>query len=241
MSMTKTKDDEMPSNPQSYKFGPVAVFLVIAVALLPACDQSTNSEVTPTNSEVTTSCQSSTNTGNEDAAKFPPADTCGQFLPAPDYLTAGETVEACGGPWWIGPGNINKVEYRSTVLGDGSTMVEYRGKSSATVYRTEKGMNAFLDEMDTSGAASALFSADGLSVTRSWDGPNIVATGDEVEAKAFAAEGLAPIFYFETGNMTEKLEFTDSARTRIRKAELRINSAAGIHDVCAMLPQYDRR
>ena len=174
-------------------------------------------------------------TTEEAPPAWPPADTNGEWLPVPDELfTADAPVAACGTTVTIRSGDVFEVEYQALELADGTIRVEYRGDSTTDLVRESDG--ATVDELDTSGPWTEIYSPDGVTATFSVDGASIYFAYDEVEAAAFAAEGLPDLFYFETGTITERVVFPqDPAATTIVSAEILTDTARGVRDVCDML------
>lgn len=167
--------------------------------------------------------------------EWPPPDSGGQWLPVPQEI--GEQsymVDACGSVVTVAPGDVSEVEYHSMHQPSGTIRVEYRGAATVDVTRESDG--AMLDELDGSGPGYELFSADRLTVTFSWEGPSIIGAFDAVEAEVFATQGLPPLFYYESGNTTERVVFSDDpAAETIVSAEFLTDTALGVRDVCDML------
>jgi hypothetical protein len=167
---------------------------------------------------------------------FPPPDTGGQFVPLSPFAAETFAVEACGSLVVVGPGSVLDAEYRSTHNPDGSVLVEFRGASTVDVLRVADGKA--LDELDVSGPGFELVSADRRSITFSYDGPSIIGAFDPVEAAAFAAAGLPPVFFYEGGNFTETVQFADGPfgpGAGVESATIDSNTMTGVQDVCDLL------
>jgi hypothetical protein len=176
-------------------------------------------------------------TAEEAPFEWPPADTDGEWLPVPDELWAEPlTLPACGSTVTITVGDVQEDEYRAMQQSDGTVRVEYRGDLTVDIVRESDG--ATLDELANGGPGSEIYSADGLTVVFSWDGPAAIFAFDEVEEAVFAAQGLPPIFYYESGNTTERVVFSeDPAATTIESAEFLTDTARGVRDICDMLDE----
>ena len=172
----------------------------------------------------------------EAAPEWPPADTNGEWLPVPEEALVAQAVAACGTTVTIAPGDVDEVEYQSMHQADGTVRVEFRGDATTDVVRESDG--AMLDELDASGPGYVIVSADRLTETFSWEGPSIIGAFDEVEAAVFAAQGLPPLFYYDSGNTTERVVFDpDPAAPTIVSAEFLTDTARGVRDVCDMLDE----
>ena len=174
-------------------------------------------------------------TTEEAPPEWPPADTNGAWLPVPEALfTADVPVPACGTTVTVQVGDVFEVEYQALEQTDGTIRIEYRGAATTDLVRESD--VATVDELDTGGPWTEIISADGLTATFSVDGPSIYYAYDEVEAAVFAAEGLPEFFWFESGNLTERVVFPDDpAATTIVSAEFLTDTARGVQDVCDML------
>jgi len=179
-------------------------------------------------------------TTEEAAPQWPPADTNGEWLPVPEELfTADVPVEACGTTVTISVGDVFEVEYQALEQADGTTRIEYRGDATTDLVRESDG--ATVDELDTGGPWTEIISADGLTIVFSWDGPSAIFAFDEVEAAVFHAQGLPSVFYYDSGNTTERVVFSaDPAATTIVSAEFLTDTARGVRDVCDMLDEEAR-
>ncbi|WP_369252840.1 hypothetical protein [Geodermatophilus amargosae] len=167
-------------------------------------------------------------------AEWPPADTGGAWLPVPPEIAEMEqAVQACGSTVVISPGDVAEVEYQAMHQPDGTIRIEFRGAATTDVTRESDG--AVLDELDTGGPATDIISADGATVTYSADGPAIIGAFDEVEVAAFAGQGLPPLFYYTSGNTTERVVFEDVETFVVASAEFLTDTARGVQDVCDML------
>jgi hypothetical protein len=171
----------------------------------------------------------------EDVA-WPPPDTDGQWLPVPPGVFTDLTVEACGSTVTMTAGDVDETEYQVMEQAGGTIRVEYRGESTADLTRAHDG--AMIDELDTGGPGHEIFTADGSATTYSWNGPSIVFAFDAVEAAVFAEQGLPPLFYYETGNFTERvLSSADPMAETIDSAEVITDTMLGVRDVCDMLDE----
>jgi hypothetical protein len=167
----------------------------------------------------------------EQDPEWPPADSCGEFLPAPDLLYTSSEVQGCGSTVIVMGGDARTLEYRATAHDDGSTLVDYRARPNVDIARDYGG------GLDASGTGYDLYARDGLTVTYSREGPSILVAVDAVEAQAFSVEGFPALFYFESGTVTEKVVFTarDSNAVTVKSAEFTENTAAGVQRVCYLL------
>ena len=165
---------------------------------------------------------------------WPPEDTNGEWLPAPDEAFGPVTLEGCGSSVTMTPGDVDETEYQAMEQADGTIRVEFRGASTADLTREHDG--AMIDELDTSGPGHEIYSPDGLTVTFSWEGPSFFYAWDEVEAAVLAQQGLPPVFYYEEGNLTERVVFdADSEAETISSAEVLTDTMRGVYDVCDLL------
>jgi hypothetical protein len=168
------------------------------------------------------------------APEWPLADTHGMWLPVPDEVLAPMSVEACGSLVTITTGDEQEVEYSAAHQVDGTVRVENRGSATVDIVRESDG--AMIDELDVSGPGHQIISPDGLTTVFSWDGPSLIWAFDDVEAAVFAAQGFPSLFYYESGNTTERVVFDpDPAATTIVSAEFLTDTARGVRDVCDML------
>jgi hypothetical protein len=143
-------------------------------------------------------------------------------------------IEACGTTVTLTAGDVFEVEYQAMHQPDGSVRVELRGDYTTDVVRESDGVT--IDELDISGLATEVYSADGGTATFSFDGASIYGALDEVEVAEFATHGLPRLFYYESGNITERVVFPDDpAATSVVSAEILTDTARGVHDVCDML------
>jgi hypothetical protein len=173
-------------------------------------------------------------TTEEAPPAWPPADTNGEWLPVPEDLFPPTPLPACGSTVTISIGDVFEVEYQAQEQSDGTIRIDYRGDQTTDLVRESDG--ATVDELDTGGPWTEIISADGLTATFSVDGASIYFAYDEVEAAAFAAQGLPDLFYYETGTITERVVFPeDPAATTIVSAEILTDTARGVQDVCDML------
>lgn len=130
---------------------------------------------------------------------------------------------------------MDDVEYLAIDAADGSTYVFYRGAATVDVSRED---GALLHELDASGPGYERYSADGLTVTFSYEGPTITAAFDAVEAAVFGEAGLPGFFYYAGGNITETVVFSEDPEAEtIVSAEVTNNTATGVRDVCQMLDE----
>jgi hypothetical protein len=225
---------------------------VIAAGLLAGCDQP-NGGITSPSIYGTTSPSSTETAGCTPASRsnhatapgseqpdWPPDDTCGKFVPAPELLYAPFDAQGCGGTVTVvgGDPQIQKLEFRASVRSDGSTFVDYRGRNTVDVMRDYGGgLDAFVDELDVSGTGYDLYTQDGLSITSSRQGPSIFMATGPVEAQAFSAAKLPKLFYFEGGTVTERVVLTarNSDTTEVISAVITENSAVGVRSICYLL------
>ena len=189
-------------------------------------------------STVTAAGAENTSTPEEPAAptvEWPPPDSGGAWLPVPPEIAMEQSVEACDSTVTVSP-DVSSSEYHSMHQPDGTVRVEYRGTQTLDVTRESDG--AMLEDVDTSGPGYEIFSGDGSSITFSFEGPSMIGAFDPVEAAAFAARGLPPLFYYESGNTTERVVFSaDPEAETIESAEFETDTALGVRDVCDMLDE----
>ena len=173
-------------------------------------------------------------TTEEAPVEWPPADTDGEWLPVPDELAQPIVLEACGSTVTGTTGDVMELEYQAMHQPDGTIRVEYRGESTLDIARESDG--ALLDELEAGGPGTEIYSADGQSIVFSWEGPSVIFAFDEVEAAVFAAQGLPSIFYYESGNTTERVVLSEDPQApTIESAEFLTDTARGVRDVCDML------
>ena len=131
----------------------------------------------------------------------------------------------------VTPGDVRDRDYRANVVRGGATRVELRGGDTVDVMR--KSGCAMLDELDNCGPGYGLISVDELTQVYSLDGPTVFGAFDAVEALAFVDEGLAPLSYYESGNITERVVFSeDPDAETIVSSEFLTDTALGVEDVC---------
>jgi hypothetical protein len=215
---------------------PTATSALLVFCLLSACAPS--GVDTPALSSVATQCVSPSNSAATPGpdSEWPPPDTCGEFLPAPDLLYLPFRIPGCGGTVLVMGGDSRTLEYKATVRDDGSTRVDYRGNYTLDIARDYGGgLDAFVDELAVSGRGFDLHSQDGLTVTYSREGPAVVAPVDSVEAQGFSEEGFPALFYFESGTVTETVVFTGSDAVAVDEAEFTESTARGVQSVCHLL------
>jgi hypothetical protein len=174
------------------------------------------------------------------ADQWPPASTHGVFHPVPEPLKAPVTFTACNSEITLTTGDVDTTQYRALVTEDGDTVVEYRGQTTVDVTRASDG--AMLDELDVSGPGVETYSSDGRSATFDWAGPSIVVAFDELEAEAFAQEGLPQAFLYLSGRFTETVTFASEPQTGqevppVSSAEITENSTDYVFDLCDLLDQ----
>ena len=177
-------------------------------------------------------------TAPERKVPWPPEDTDGTWRPAPAEAYETFTVQACSSTVVVSAGDVRTQEYRATEIEGGATKVEVRGGLSSDLSRESDA--AQIDELDNSGASEVIVSADGLTETYSYAGPSLLGSFGAVEAAAFAAQGLSPLSYHLAGQITERVVFSKDQGTKTTvSAEVRIDAAQNIADVCRLLDETD--
>jgi hypothetical protein len=124
----------------------------------------------------------------------------GRFEPVA-FETYSDSVEICGGIT-ITPGNVFELKTRDTVLRNGSTLSEYRGRTTNDITDVE---GRKIDELDTSGPFSYLMAADQQSGILTVNGPALIYPFSEQEQAVFDADGLSRAFFFRSGTMVAKV------------------------------------
>jgi hypothetical protein len=126
----------------------------------------------------------------------------GQWVPVeqliPDYYAPLET-NACGSTITISSGDVREVEVRETVLPDGTDVLDFRG--AATLDLTRQSDGATIDELDISGPAHQVVSADGTSVDVTLVGASLLFPNPG-EEHFFAEAGVPDLAYFTHGEVT---------------------------------------
>jgi hypothetical protein len=165
-------------------------------------------------------------------------DTHGAWVPAPAFEPL--TREGCGSTLTFTPGDVDEVEYQAMTQADGTVRREFRGHSTADITRESDG--AIIDELPNGGPGHEVSSADGLHATFSYEGPSVIYAFDEVEAAVFATEGLPPLFWYEEGNLTERVVFpADPEALTIESAEIVTDTMRGVYDLCDLLDGAEYR
>ena len=165
-------------------------------------------------------------------------DTDGAWLPAPAPEPL--TFEGCGSSVTFSVGAVNEVEYQSMVQPNGALRREFRGEATADITREHDG--AVVDELPAGGPGYEIESADGSTVTFSYDGPSLIFAFDAVEAEVYAEAGLPPLFWYEAGNFTERVVFpSDPEALTIESAEIITDTMRGVYDICDLLDGAEYR
>ena len=156
--------------------------------------------------------------------------------PVPEEYWAPFALEVCGSSVTLTGGDVREAEQRSEVLDDGSTFTEYRGAATADLVRASDG--ATIDELDISGDAWELVSADGVEELVELDGPSILWAVNDVE-RADADEAGQPYFlYFEEGSVLLRLEVDPATGESVAADTLRNDVAEEDEvDLCAVLDE----
>ncbi len=153
--------------------------------------------------------------------------------PVPEEYYDPIEVEACDSPVTIYSGDVREVEQRSEVLDDGSTFTEYRGGATVDIVRESDG--ATIDELDISGDAWDLVSADGTEVLVELEGASLFFTLNDVERAAFEEAGVPELFWFEEGTVLLRL-VVDAEIGESGSADL-LRVDADVVDVCDLLDE----
>jgi hypothetical protein len=179
----------------------------------------------------------------EAPTSWPPADTGGRYLPVPEWYYAPTDIPACGTTVTVASGDVRDVRYKARVKRDGTTVVKYRGGSTVDLIVEPDPIpggafphGAFIDELDVSGPVSERISADRRTVTTSLKDPSIIFPLGPADAAALAEEGLPRFFYFERGKLTIEARFAaDPKVSEPTSVQVVMNTARGVHDLCAAL------
>ena len=171
--------------------------------------------------------------GGAAAAAGDPGGGDDGWVPVPEEYYASVEVEACGSVVTIDSGDVREVEQRSEELDDGTVFTEYRGGQTVDLTRASDG--AVLDELDISGPAWDLVSADGTEVLVELDGPSLIWAGNEVERAAADEEGLPYLTYFEEGSVLFRVEFDPTTGESTAVDGLRVD--AEVVDLCDLLDE----
>jgi hypothetical protein len=153
--------------------------------------------------------------------------------PVPEEYYASVEVEACGSVVTIDSGDVREVEQRSEELDDGTVFTEYRGGQTVDLTRESDG--AMIDELDISGPAWDLLSADGTEVLVELEGPSLIWSGNEVERAAADEEGLPYLTYFEEGSVLFRVELDPATGESTAVDGLRLD--AEVVDLCDLLDE----
>ena len=177
-------------------------------------------------------------TAPERKVPWPPEATDGQWRPVPAEAYQTFTVQACGSTVVVSAGDVRTQEYRATEIEGGATRIEIRGGLTSDLSRESDA--AQIDELDNSGVGEAIVSADGLTETYSYVGPSLLGSYDAVEAAAFDAHGLPALSYYVSGQITERVVFSDDDGNKaMESAEVLTDIAQGVADVCRLLDETD--
>lgn len=171
--------------------------------------------------------------GGAAAAAGEPGGGDDGWVPVPEEYYASIEVEACDSVVTIDSGDVREVEQRSEVLDDGTVFTEYRGGQTVDLTRASDG--AVIDELDISGPAWDLVSADGTEVLVELDGPSLIWAGNEVERAAADEEGLPYLMYFEEGSVLFRVEVDPATGESTAVDGLRLD--AEIVDLCDLLDE----
>lgn len=171
--------------------------------------------------------------GGAAAAAGEPGGGDDGWVPVPEEYYASLEVEACDSVVTIDSGDVREVEQRSEVLDDGTVFTEYRGGQTVDLTRASDG--AMLDELDVSGPAWNLVSADGTEVLVELDGPSLIWALNEVERAAADEAGLPYLMFFEEGSVLFRLELDPATGESTAVDGLRLD--AEIVDVCDLLDE----
>lgn len=171
--------------------------------------------------------------GGAAAAAGEPGGGDDGWVPVPEEYYASIEVEACDSVVTIESGDVREVEQRSEELDDGTVFTEYRGGQTVDLTRESDG--AMLDELDISGPAWDLVSADGTEVLVELDGPSLIWTLNEVERAAADEAGLPHLMYFAEGSVLFRVEIDPATGESTAVDDLRLD--ADIVDVCDLLDE----
>ena len=171
--------------------------------------------------------------GGAAAAAGEPGGGDDGWVPVPEEYYASIEVEACDSVVTIESGDVREVEQRSEELDDGTVFTEYRGGQTVDLTRESDG--AMLDELDISGPAWDLVSADGTEVLVELDGPSLIWTLNEVERAAADEAGLPHLMYFAEGSVLFRVEVDPATGESTAVDGLRLD--AEIVDLCDLLDE----
>lgn len=171
--------------------------------------------------------------GGASAAAGEPGGGDDGWEPVPEEYYASVEVEACGSVVTIDSGDVREVEQRSEELDDGSVFTEYRGGQTVDLTRESDG--AMIDELDISGPAWDLLSADGTEVLVELEGPSLIWSGNEVERAAADEAGLPYLTYFEEGSVLFRVGFDPATGESTAVDGLRLDAEAV--DLCDLLDE----
>jgi hypothetical protein len=171
--------------------------------------------------------------GVASAADDPPPGGDDGWEPVPEEYWAPFDAEACGSTVTITGGDVREAEQRVEVLEDGSTFTEYRG--GATVDITRESDGATIDELDISGDAWELVSADATEVLIDLEGASVVLALNDVERAEFEAAGVPEFFWYEEGTVLLSL-VVDAGTGESQTADL-LRVDADVVDVCGLLDE----
>jgi len=120
----------------------------------------------------------------------------GKFEPITfdDYA---DEIDVCGGIT-ITPGDISRVETRTTLQRNGKTLEEFRGRTTNDIIADD---GRKIDDLDTGGPYSYLTAADGQSGILTVKRPALIYPFSAEEQALFDAAGLPRAFYFRSGTL----------------------------------------
>ncbi|MEP6560335.1 MAG: hypothetical protein ABJD68_04565 [Nakamurella sp.] len=124
----------------------------------------------------------------------------GKFEPVTfDYA---DEIDICGGIT-ITPGDVAQVETRTTILRNGKTFAEYRGRTTNDIVAAD---GRKIEELDTGGPYSFLTNADGQAGILTVKAPALIYPFSAAEQDLFDAAGLPRAFYFRSGTFQATID-----------------------------------
>ena len=159
-----------------------------------------------------------------------------EFIDVPedsDFYDAFE-VPGCGSTLTFEGGDVRELEYRYTVLDDGSDRLSFRGDATVDITRESDG--AEVDELDASGPGFSETSADGTAQTNGFFAPGFFYSTDQADREAYAAAGLPEVFYYTEGYFQESIVYAEDSDAVVA-AVVEVNEVKDAVDVCELLDE----
>jgi hypothetical protein len=163
---------------------------------------------------------------------WPPEDTHGKYVSAPNDFYTTEVVPACGSKVTLAYSDVREVQYKAEPTDDGGLLIRYRGGITLDITRED---GAFIDELDISGRTTETWSKDGLKLHLVMHGPSLLYAPTEVESAALVQAGLPTFLYFKEGKFVGDVQFSQDPAVPVVSAEVTRNRVEDARDVCKML------